>query len=937
MNLNLLIRLIMTRIQEIPSINRTKEEVQKQIDTFLSFSTSIFEGSKPLSDEEKEYIKEKVFSNVYLVLEEGIALTKKNTNFTPWLSNERSSIDFYYWNRYKTYLISKKGWAEGIVSTLDKDSDKILDLLGNPKDTSSWLRRGLIIGDIQSGKTANYTSLMNKAADAGYQVILLFTGTTENLRMQTQSRIDMEFIGMPSGIANNTEFDSHWAPIGVGEIDGQPKKQPISFTSVLNDFRTAGANQVTQQLQENGTYVFVIKKNKRILDTLSDWLAKNNPKKDGAYDLSALIIDDEADNASINTNKPDANPTTINKGIRKILSNFARASYLAVTATPYANIFIDGENLDADENVDLFPSDYIYLLSTSNEYVGASALFSEDIDPQKQNCIERIDSEEMEEKLPLKHKKDSLSINSVEDLPETLMESVRYYLLAQGLLDYKLGMSPHRSMLINVSRFTIVQNNIKNALDRWLRNDVWDSIKNNHMMPDWANSQNTKEFYELKQIWDKYHLEDVYKIPWKTYSKNKLWESISKVEIISVNQSNESSRLNYENYKDGYRVIAVGGFSLSRGLTLEGLVVSFFYRNSKAYDTLMQMGRWFGYRSDYIELFKIWMSEDSISWYETIVEATENLKLQIETMNKAGRSPSDFGLAVQRQPLSRLLITARNKMIHTEEGQKLPVMISGNLIETPRLEYDLETNRKNGILIKEFVKEIYDQSKLSSSEIYTGSSILLTDIPKENIASLVKQFQSDKWNLDYQSEGLFEYIKNDVEFSSWDVAIVSTKSAEFGIEKYETNVGIIKINRQSRSVSVDAANNIFKIGKKSVRVGSGGITKIGLPIKQIESIQKDNEAKGNITYDANYLSVERKPLLLLYSVKIVKEKNKHKKERNIENDPLFQDQTIYAIGLGFPNSTRETPTKYVQYIYNPIAVQLYLGFEENLWEDEDEE
>lgn len=935
-NLNLLIRLIMTRVQEIPPANRTKEEVLKQISTFIDFSTIIFENPNPLLDGEKEFITEEVFNKVYLVLEEGIALTNQKTDFSPWLNNERASIDFYYWGRYKEYLIRKKGWAKGIVATLDIDSDKILDLLGNPRDTTSWLRRGLIIGDIQSGKTANYTSIINKAADAGYQVILLFTGTTENLRMQTQSRIDMEFIGMPSGLASNAESNSHWTPIGVGEIDGKPKKQPISFTSVLNDFRVAGANQITQQLQDDATYVFVIKKNKKIIDTLSDWLAKNNPKKDGAYDLSALIIDDEADNASINTNKPDADPTTINKGIRKILSNFARASYLAVTATPFANIFIDGENLDSAENVDLFPSDYIYLLSTSKEYVGASAIFSEDADPEKRNCIERIDSVEMEEKLPLKHKKDSLTINSVEDLPETLMESVRYFLLAQGLLDYKLGMSPHRSMLINVSRFTIVQNDIKNALDRWLRNDVWDCIRNNHMMPSWANSPNTNEFYELKKVWDKYNLENIYNISWDTYSMEKLWDSTSKVEIISVNQSNESSRLNYSNYKDGYRVIAVGGFSLSRGLTLEGLVVSFFYRNSKAYDTLMQMGRWFGYRSSYLELFKIWMSEDSISWYETIVEATENLKLQIETMNKAGRSPSDFGLAVQRQPLSRLLITARNKMIHTEEGQKLPVMISGNLIETPRLEYNLETNQKNGNLIKEFVKEIYDLGEQPSSEIYTGSSILLTNIPKDKIASLVKQFQSDKWNLDYQSEGLFEYIENDNEFKHWDVAIVSTNSSEFGPEKFETNSGIKEVNRQSRSISVTVANNILKIGKKSVRVGSGGITKIGLPIKIIDSIKNENEAKEKKTYDASYLAVERKPLLLLYSLRITTDHPEGQNKNSKKDDPLFQDETVYAIGLGFPNSSRETPTRYVQYIYNPVAVQLYLGFEENMWEDEDE-
>lgn len=935
--LNLLVQYIMVGVRHIPPEMRSKEEVQKVIDKFTPYTPMIVDDPQPLSLEELDYISDQIFSNVYLVLPEGIALTSHTSDFSPWLDNERASIDFFYWDRYKQYLLEKKGWAEGIVTTLDRDSDKVLDLLGNPKDENTWLRRGLIIGDIQSGKTANYTAIINKAADAGYQVILLFTGTTENLRVQTQSRIDMEFIGMPSGICNSSEYNPHWTPIGVAENQGMPKRQPNSFTSVINDFRNAGANQITQKLQENGTSVFVIKKNKSILDTLSNWLATNNPKKDGVYDLSALIIDDEADNASINTNKPENDPTTINKGIRKILSNFARASYLAVTATPYANIFIDGEQTDSSKIVDLFPSDYIYLLSASEEYIGASSLFSEYADPKKKKCIvelSRIETEEMEDKIPLKHKKDLLQINSFDDLPTCLVESVRYFLLVQGLMDYRLGMTPHRSMLINVSRFISVQNNIKIVLDSWLRNEVWGCVKNNHMMPDWANNPNTREFYELKKVWDKFNLQHICNMTWETYSKEKLWDSISKVSIISVNGSDESSPLDYAIHKNGYRVIAVGGFSLSRGLTLEGLLVSFFYRNSRAYDTLMQMGRWFGYRSNYVDVFKIWMSKESVNWYADIVEATDNLKDQIRRMNKLGQTPSDFGLAVQRQSLSRLLITARNKMLNAGEGVTLPVTICGSLIETPRLNASPDINRSNEVLIRNFIKEIYTVGELPApeDEIYVGASTLITKVPKEIVSSFVKQFQSDKWNLNYQADGLYKYIESDNDYLNWDIAIISNEKEKNGIEEYETDSCNIKVNRQDRAAEIK--KGILKIGNKSVRVGPGRITRIGLSKSIKKKIELDN--KNNKLTDKSYLAVSRRPILFIYSLAI-ELTNPDDIEGELMEKSYLEKNTVFAIGLGFPLSENDSPAKSVQYYYNRVAVQLFFDLEESTGDDDNDE
>ncbi len=930
-NINLLLKMIQTSIYDSMSPEeRTKENVKEKINNIFKVASIITEDPEPLSEGQKEYIENKIFENMYLAVPEGITITDVKSNYQHWLNDARANIDFAYWERYRDYLLYKKGWARGIVTTLDKDSDKILDLLGNPKNETSWVRHGLLIGDIQSGKTANYTAIINKAADSGFQVIIVLTGTTENLRRQTQERLEKEFVGVPSKNIGDSKTEIGWTPIGVGE-GSVILKSPISFTSTQHDFHSSGANQITQKLNKNDTYLFVLKKNKTVLNNLFDWLSKNNPKFDGVYDLTALIIDDESDNASVNTNKEENNPTAINAAIRNILSTFARASYLAVTATPYANIFIDGESEDQHQNIDLFPKDYIHLLEASPEYIGAVALFSENATIQAKNCIKQLDIEDIESKIPLKHKKDQLGIETIEDLPKSLIEAVRYFILVQSLLDYREGISIHRSMLINVSRFTNVQIQIKEALENWIINEVRPSVKNYYAMPKWSSSPKAGEIYHLKCIWDKYDLGSLSGINWETFSKENLWKGVSKITVVSVNQKSEP--LVYEDFPKGLRVIAVGGFSLSRGLTLEGLVVSYFYRNSRAYDTLMQMGRWFGYRSIYLDYFKIWMSSDSILWYRTIVEATQNLREQIKRMIRLGSSPAEFGLAIQRQPLSRLLITARNKMRNTIEGKTLPVIISGNLIETPRLYNDPTINESNGMIIKSFLEDISRIRKYLTCDekIFTNYSYFWKDVPKEKIALLVGQFQSHKWNLNYQSEGLSKYILDDPDSPIWDVALITkNRGTSIGPNepyKYKLANKIIEVKLQKRTVSVFKDENLIKIGQKSVRVGPGQISRIGLEKKTIEAIrldwEKENPKLTSNPPDTKYLSVNRKPLLLIYTLMLEEVLGKNIKQ------PLWNGKPVYAIGLGFPLLSNEDPGKCVQYIYNPVAARTFLGIDEN--------
>lgn len=917
---------------------RTKHKILEKAKPFLDYGHNLVHVPDPLTEEEKTQIMEKVLNDTFLVLEEGITVVDKNAPFEYWLSSNREKIEFRFWERYRKYLLEKKGWAESIVSTLDRDSEKILELLGNPKDVTSWLRHGLLIGDVQSGKTANYTSIINKAADAGYQVIVVLAGTTEILRRQTQDRLEKEFLGMSSkDSSDDLQAVGHHAVVGVGKYDSSISS-PVSFTSTIYDFRTDGASQISQTLSSGSTYLFVLKKNKTILNNLHKWLSKNNPKKEGAYDLSLLLIDDESDNASVNTNKPEKDPTAINAAIRHILASFSRASYLAVTATPYANIFIDSEFEDENKIPDLFPKDYIHMLKASPEYIGAEALFSEYSPPQYKECIKKIRITEIEEYLPIKHKKDSLRIDTINSLPPSLIEAVRYFLLVQGLMDYNLHLDEHRSMLINVSRFTAIQNDIRDVLQDWLKNNVMADVRNYYQQPQWAVNSETQEYYYLYQTWKKYRLEELSRINWDTFSRETLWKSISKVEVVSVNQS--SVPIDYSSRKDGLRIIAVGGFSLSRGLTLEGLVVSYFYRNSMAYDTLMQMGRWFGYRKGYLDYFKIWMSDESVGWYSMIVEATQNLRNQITVMNQLDRRPMDFGLAVQRQPLSRLIITARNKMIGTEEGRRLPIIINGRLVETPRLYNDREINQTNEILIKKFIKKVDGASKRidENTRVFVGESILWTNIPNNLVVELVENFKSHRWNLDYQSEGLSKYISI-YDKKNWDVALVSIKGDNMARkEKYElSNDEVVEIQKQARVA--DLVGDMIRIGKKSVRVGPGGISKTGLSVDVISEIEGQAKQLNKRVGDLNYLQVDRNPIVFIYSLYLRKndEASSEEMSLSVEGIVFEPNETVFAIGLGFPVQDINAPQQYVQYFYNPVAVRQALGIDDFVDEEVDED
>ncbi len=542
-----------------------------------------------------------------------------------WLPSRKAEIEPFFWNRYSG-LLAEKGYAPGVLARLDQITDRILGLLENPKRPGAWLRRGLVVGHVQSGKTANYIGLINKAADAGYKLIILIAGDLNNLRRQTQLRVDEGFVGKDSSLTLRTQSKRLDKLVGVGHRDS--RRFPVSFTSTKQDFSAKTAENLGLGLAAvSEPIILVIKKKDKILANLADWLRDHNTSAGSKIidDVPMLLIDDEADYASIDTNE-SGSPTKINGLIRGLLQLFSKRCYVGYTATPFANVFIDPDTEDAMVGEGLFPRDFIVSLEAPTNYVGPNAIFGE---PKALQAA--CDVKDFEATLPLKHKIHTV----VKALPESVLNAIRAFVLARAIRLCRGHENKHNSMLLNVSRFTIVQTQVKDLVHQYLT-ALSTAIRFNYKL-DWPEAEKSTEMAALKATWDAEYSSTG--VPWPDVVC-RLNDSVAPIKAVEVNSNKTAAQLDYEAHAEhGLNVIAVGGLSLSRGLTLEGLSVSYVLRNSQMYDTLLQMGRWFGYRDEYADLTRVYLPQEAISWYAHITEATDELRREFARMEELLMTP----------------------------------------------------------------------------------------------------------------------------------------------------------------------------------------------------------------------------------------------------------------------------------------------------------
>jgi len=771
-------------------------------------------------------------------------------DYVPWLDQAKSLIEPYYWERYRK-LLTGNGFASQVLSTTDDVTDRILGLIENPVKDGPWDRRGMVVGHVQSGKTANYTGLICKAADAGYRLIVVIAGVHNNLRNQTQLRIDEGFVGRDSAKLLAKAGDTF---VGVGRFDST--RRPATFTNSVKDFNKTSATGVGVALQTlTEPAVFVIKKNASTLTNLLDWLRENSATASGRVDIPVLVIDDEADNASINVRGGPGAATRINGQIRQLLNMFQRSCYVGYTATPFANIFVDPDTDDDMFKHDLFPRHFIISLDPPSNYFGAHQVFLAD---EGSRAVRHITDHDAT--LPLNHKISA----QITDLPDSLIMALRMFVLARAIRLARGHGNPHCSMLVNVSRFTAVQGQVRYQLHERLER-IKASIRVHGAKPS-ADALQDVEIAGLHAAWlDEYR--EAFP-DWEAL-KQALHLAASPIRVVEVN-SNSADTLNYNHNPDGLNVIAVGGYSLSRGLTLEGLAVSYFLRNSRMYDTLMQMARWFGYRPGYEDLCRVWMLEEAEGWYAHIAESIEMLREELREMEAAGSTPEEFGLKVRSHP-DNLLVTARNKMGSAQQVV-VNIGLDNAFIETATLRRDPESLARNLQAVRRLGQDLYAAGHaLAGAESIIGGW-LLRDVPADPVIDFVGSFRNHPDSAVTDPVPVRRYIelRRESELGRWDVLFASLQSSDGTI----TDSGLgVPIHCQKRTPGDRLDASTLRITNKQ-RVASRGVEKTGVSTEKIaaaEAAYAENadKAAGTLNFpDRIYRRVRDRPLLIVHLLSV---------------------------------------------------------------------
>jgi hypothetical protein len=752
---------MMAQIVFEQSPDRTREAIERAVAEVLSLPRfSSLEGPRIVAALEMEN------NLVY-----GSAAVLEKREHRPWLYesgvpvNTERLIGWRFWTHHLHHLISL-GWPAKVRDNVSDMSIKVLMRLHDPTEPGAWERHGMVVGDVQSGKTANYVGLACRAADAGYKVIVILTGLQDDLRSQTQRRVDRGFIGLDTAAGK---------AIGVGRLQNHPI---VHYGTTANqDFERTAAHGFGFNPMSGDPVVFVVKKNVHILENLKRWV-KRRCVGDGqrkARGLPALLIDDECDNASVNIDavsrgddgRPleDYDPSTINGCIRSILDLFEQKAYVGYTATPFASVLIHRDDYSEGLGKDLFPEDFIINLPEASNYVGPKEVFGLEGDPD-------IDVQPMRG-LPLYRVVDDhlafLSDPHGIDtepgpLPGTLLSAIHSFVLTCAARQVRGQEKTHNSMLIHVTRFVNVQHAVFEAvreytldLSRRLRHgddSAWETLESLWNRDYVQTSTEMGSLGELSD-WD-----DV---------RAKVVPALGKIAFRELNGSTADA-LDYELYQNsGVNLVAVGGTKLSRGLTLEGLSVSYFLRCAKTYDTLMQMGRWFGYRDGYLDLCRIYTTAELMAWYRHIALATIELRQEFDYLVDNHQRPEEYGLKIRSHP-GALSVTAFNKL---RSATELRVSFHDFMAQTLFLHSDDNVAARN---VRAVESLLADTSFSHDSVCYR-----FEHVAAERVAAFLQEFTTHRRNISCRPDLMVEYIRKlnaEEELVEWTVGVLSRADGE---------------------------------------------------------------------------------------------------------------------------------------------------------------
>lgn len=798
---------------------------------------------------------------------------------------EERQIDWYYWNRLQTYLATVKNRPSNMLDGLQDSSDRTLSYLVDPTADGTFRKQGLVVGYVQSGKTANYTALIARAADAGYKLIIVLTGIHNSLRKQTQERLDEELVGYSKARSKD---------VGVGRPDHAHLW--VSGTSDLGgragDFNPG--NIGPEMLAGTQPVLIVTKKQKDCLHQLDRWLEQAGTEL--LTSVSALVIDDEADQASLNTggnrqsDEDEDSPAKLNEKIRLILKRLPKIAYVACTATPYANVLIDPQASDIEAGEDLYPKDFIIALPKPTGYSGVEEIFGTEERPAP-NIWHMVSEADVKLLAPKKsRRKQAAALTASSNMPASLQTAVLDFLLAGAGRMQRGQTDEHATMLVHPSQ----EQGLHNQIGPMMEAEV-EALRH-----DFQLDQPTL-LARLQDRWDSDFVPvsvdmGVQAVPFSQIAPH-IGPFLKSIEIRVVNSSSEDV-LEYTKEKP-LRVIVVGGNTLSRGLTIEGLLVSYFVRSASTYDTLMQMGRWFGYRQSYIDLTRLYTTQKLHAWFQALARVDQELRNEVARYDVEGKTPKQLAARVLLHP--EMKVTSRLKMkAATKVTERVGLAGSVRQSYTFPLQ-DEPFQLANQEATRRFLGQLDGYRDPADRALWR-------QVPAQLVLDFLNEYQLDN-TTDTAMERMETwqaYIRQQNaqgELVQWTVAVKGRGSKvealgtfDFGVDGLEA---VPMIERSLRS-----PNNVGVIV-------SEGDELAGLPKAAAEAAKKAKEAaeQGSLNSFARVQRPKEEGLLLIYPISRMSGQGPKKMPLYPVDAQAKPD--VIGVALSFPDSATGETVEYV--------------------------
>jgi hypothetical protein len=800
-----------------------------------------------------------------------------------WYSGPRQ--DDVVWPTLKSRLLQEL--PETAVEGVDAASSKVIGL-GSPPGKESISTRGLVLGYVQSGKTTNFMSVVAKAADVGYRLIIVLTGTTENLRTQTQDRINDYLIEPCSSI---------WHPL----------------TSVDMDFSvTTPADAILSNPSMRS--IAVVKKNPSRLRRLHKWIKTASATT--RQNCPILIIDDEADQASIDVGTK--RQSTINRLIRDLLGN-PKAAYIAYTATPFANLLID-----PSVEHDLYPRDFIVDLPRPDNYFGAERIFGqlegeslEDSVDDGLDLVRLISDLEVDAVRPPRNK--TLLEQWSPEVPDAMDAAIRWFLLATAARRLRASKVAHSSMLIHTSMLAGAHEKTAEAVV-----DHLDALR-----AELVNEAPTASAV-FRDLWDS----ESARVTADSFGNQSiafddlmphLIETARATKVIVDNyQSND--RLKYDK-EHPQTAIVIGGNTLSRGLTLEGLTSSYFVRASSAYDTLLQMGRWFGYRVGYEDLIRIWMSSELKSWFLMLSIVEAEIREEIQVYEAEGKTPAELPVKIRTHP--QMSVTSAAKM---RSAVKAQVSYSGRRVQTIMFNEDdgdwLGSNiAATKHLFERLISQGHDENELEASR--RG----FHDVSADEILDFLDNYKIHEAAKSVDKGAIRRYIEKERiegDLKRWDIVLMEPlngdEELDLGLE------GKVRLLRRKKMYipSDDGTANLKAIASTSDRVADLGV---GLDFirKSLNLKSSDKITDRKLLHFRQLRDTDRKGLLCIYPIAKESDPELDKSALDPADNrrvPLFAAADVVGLCFMFPDS--RNPRSVVDYVAAKVDTEYLEALEEEL-------